>query len=124
MTLQVLPEKVSDQRSVVIGAGARNSTARPGAGFRKVPTAYQLGTSASPKEATAQIGSDGSPRPKPSQGNTFPSSTGGHFGPTSNWRCDGKLKELEKEFCSKEAFIQKYGTLREAGKEWETMARS
>ncbi len=61
------------------------------------------------------------------EGNTFPFLNGlGHFLPNTKLEeVTGKLKELEAEFWkAKEAFIERYGALREsAAKEWQAMAR-
>ena len=80
-----------------------------------------------PKEATAQLALTEGRAHALLEGNTFPFLNGlAHFVPNVKLAdVTTKLKELEKEFWqAKEAFIQKYGALREsAAKEWETMAR-
>jgi hypothetical protein len=61
------------------------------------------------------------------ESNTFPFLNGlAHFVPNTKLAdVTGKLKELEIEFWrAKEAFIERYGALREsAAREWQTMAR-
>jgi len=80
-----------------------------------------------PKEATAQLALAEGRAHALLEGNTFPFLNGlAHFVPNVKLAdVTTKLKELEKEFWqAKEAFIQKYGALRDsAAKEWETMAR-
>ena len=80
-----------------------------------------------PKEATAQLGLIEGRAHALLEGNTFPFLNGlAHFVPNTKLAdVTGKLKELETEFWqAKEAFIQKYGELREsAAKEWQAMAR-
>jgi hypothetical protein len=79
-----------------------------------------------PREATAQLALIEGRAHTLMETGTFPFLGVAHFIPNSKLaEVTGKLKELEKEFWqAKEAFIQKYGELREnAAKEWETMAR-
>jgi hypothetical protein len=80
-----------------------------------------------PKEATAQLGLVEGRAHALVEGNTFPFLNSlAHFVPNTKLAdVTEKLKELEKEFWqAKEAFIQKYGEMREsAAKEWQAMAR-
>ena len=80
-----------------------------------------------PKDATAQLALIEGRAHALVEGNTFPFLNGlAHFVPnTKLGEVTGKLKELEGEFwAAKEAFIQKYSSLREsAAKEWQAMAQ-
>jgi hypothetical protein len=80
-----------------------------------------------PKDATAQLALIEGRAHSLVEGNTFPFMNGlAHFVPNTKLAdVTGKLKDLEREFwAAKEAFIQKYGDLREsAAKEWQTMAQ-
>lgn len=80
-----------------------------------------------PKDATAQLGLIESRAHALVEGNTFPFLNGlAHFVPNTKLAdVNARLKDLEKEFwAAKEAFIQRYGALREsAAKEWQAMAR-
>src|SRR4051812_46053854 len=81
-----------------------------------------------PREATAQLGLIEGRAHALVEGNTFPFLNGlARFVPNSKLaEVTGNLKQLENEFwIAKEAFIQKYGELREsAAKEWQTMAKT
>src|SRR6266704_422261 len=78
-----------------------------------------------PKEATAALALIEGRAHALVEGNTFPFLNGlAHFVPNAKLAdVSGKLKDMEKEFWqAKDAFIQKYGELREsAAREWQTM---
>lgn len=80
-----------------------------------------------PKEATATLALLEGRAHALVENNTFPFLNGlAHFVPNSKLAdVTGKLKELETEFWkAKEAFIERYGALREsAAKEWQAMAK-
>src|SRR5438128_429695 len=78
------------------------------------------------REATAHLGLVEGRADALIEGNRFPCLNGlADFVPNSKLAdVSGKVKDLEKEFWqAKDAFIQKYGELREsAAKEWQSMA--
>jgi Protein of unknown function (DUF3150) len=80
-----------------------------------------------PKDATANLALIEGRAHALVENNTFPFLNGlAHFVPNTKLaEVTGKLKELEAEFWkAKEAFIERYGALREsAAREWQTMAR-